>query len=653
MLSQRTKQAIHDLLIQHEEGGYTRGLFTPEQLERISEALEQFAAWLAEHKPKRIREAEKSFSPPQRFSHEDVLCIAYVDHVRDGEVPPAVRLQRFFNAHLTGLYSHLHILPHFPCPVIHPELAGPASRADGGFEAMSYRMDTTYGAPVDLQAIDANLMFDFVLNHLSVKGEWFRRFLEDDAEYRDFFLTISGDRLDSLDISQVFRPRQHHPLFDFTNSRGETKLVWCTFSGTQADINIKNPEVFIKVMESLVKDFVGQGASWIRLDAVGYLVKMLGIEAGEPKTSSFGEPETHNVLKAMNRYLADIAPSVTLVAEVNATKDVIATYYGENGGEAHMVYEFPMAPLSLFAIYTGNAAPVLAWAEERLEHPERIGLAFTSSHDGIGVLPMRDVAPLGDGTPAVEFLIEELERRGAGINHKSQVVDGNQANVPYEACITWAQAILDPEELDLLRADRLGDETIARIADRFVASHSFAFSAPHCVPADYLGAIAVLLNDEKTFQATEHNRNKNRGLVDAAAFAKALNDPETNSEKLVQAVFQRKRALLQARQSAPAFSPYAQCQVGVVKAAGATESLNPVFSVLRHSPDGSDTVLALTNSARTPRRVSLSAGRLGLSTPAVAEDLLSDQRFALDDSAVVLSLRAHQVAWFRLAPGVV
>ena len=437
-------------------------------------------------------------------------------------------------------------------------------------------------------------------------------------------------------------------MFEFTNSKGEKKHVWCTFSATQADINIKNPKVFIKVMEALVKDFVGQGASWIRLDAVGYLVKMLGLEPGEPKTSSFGEPETHNVLRAMNRYMADIAPSVTLVAEVNATKDVIATYYGENKDEAHMVYEFPMAPLSLFAIYTGNSAPVMAWAKERLAHPERIGLAFTNSHDGTGVLAMRDVAALPDGTPSLDFLIDELEKRGAGINYKSQVVDGKPAEVPYEACITWAQAILSSQELGLLKDDRLEDESIALIADRFIASQSYAFSAPQCVPADYLGAVAVLLNDEQTFELTEHNRNKNRGLVDAAAFEKALNNSETCYEKFVRAVFERKRALLEARRSSRAFSPYAGCDVDVVQVAGAADNANPVFSVLRRSPDGTDVLLALTNSAGTIQEVSIAAKRLGLTGPASLTDLLSGQTHALEDGELSLSLRPYQVAWLKV-----
>lgn len=663
MLNRSTREAIAALLIQREEGGHRRGLFDRAQIGRILVALDELAAWLAAHKPERLRAREAAFDPDRRFSHRDALLIAYVDHVEDGEEPPAVILRRFFDAHLAGSYSHLHVLPHFPCPLIHPDLKGPASRADGGFAPMSYRMDPKYGAPADLRAIEADLMLDFVINHLSTRGDWFRGLLSGDPAREGFFVTIPEDKLADLDLSAVFRPRAHHPVIPFADDRGETRHVWCTFSAEQADIEIKNPDVFIAVMEALVKDFVGAGAVWIRLDAVGYLVKMLGIAPGEPKTSCFGIPETHAVLKAMNLYLRDLSPAVTLVAEVNAAKDEIATYYGTDGDEAHLVYEFPLAPLSLFAIYRGDAAAVLAWATERLAHPDRIGLAFTASHDGIGLLPMADVPPLPDGTPALDFLIRELARRGAGINVKSHVVDRRRIEVPYEACITWTQALVTPEEAEAILRDALDTEAIARLADRITASVSFAYSAPHCVPADYLGALAALFNDEDTFARTGHNRDKNRGLISATAFAKALEAPITNRERLLREVFLRRRRLLAARRESAAFSPHARCLVDVVTACtdrshketddgpgpgarGSGPGRKPLYSVFRFAPDGGERLLALTNSTPETWEVTLDRDLFSAQSAEI-RDLLSGRSHLLGARQVRFELAPWAVAWLR------
>jgi|GEM_PF-1728169 len=649
-LSAQAWSAIARRLGHRWEGKYRRGLYSPEQLEDIRQTLDGLARWLADHRPARLQALERDLEPRRRFSARDALCISYVDHVASPEPPPPARvLQRFFNRHLKDAYNHVHILPHFPCPVIHPELRGPASRADGGFEPMSYQMDPRYGEPEDLMGLEAGLMYDFVLNHLSVKSEWFRRFLEDEPGWEDFFLTIPADRLDDLDLSGVFRPRQHHPVIEFTNSRGEKKYVWCTFSPTQADLNIKNPRVFQRLMEALIKDFIGQGAEWIRLDAVGYLVKMLGLEPGEPRTSCFGIEETHDVLKVLHTYLGEIAPAVTLVAEVNATKDVIRTYYGAHGDEAHMAYEFPVAPLSLFAIYRGDTAPLTRWAREKALNPEQIGLSFTSSHDGIGVLPMTDVPELPDGTPALAVLIEELEGRGAGINYKSQIVAGGQRSIPYEACITWLQAVLTGPERQSLLADGLDDAQLARIADRFVVSQAFAMTAPHCVPADYLGAITGQLNDEQTFAITGHNRDKNRGLIDAVQFERILEAPLNAYERLVHLIVRRKRLLWSVRAASAAFSPYARCEVGVVEVdGGAGEATEPVFSVLRRAESDEQTVLVLINSTDSPRSVRLDAHRYGLGRGQVARDLLSQRNHPVAAGALRVPLGPWGLMWLDL-----
>ncbi|MGB4100968.1 MAG: alpha-amylase family glycosyl hydrolase [Alphaproteobacteria bacterium] len=638
-----TKERIERLLVQHEVSGRNRGLFPVEKLPEIMTCLDGLAHWLAETKPELAAAGAKT-----GFDETTVLCISYVDHVAcDDTTHPAVALQKFFNSHLAGLYSHLHILPHFPSPTIHEGVKGPAGRADGGFEAMNYRMDPLFGTPKDLQAIKARLMFDFVLNHLSAKGELFHKFIEDVPGYENAFIHLTDDEVKRLDLAPVFRPREHHPIIPFTSTRGTRKNVWCTFSETQADINILDPKIFCLIMESLVKDFVAEGASWIRLDAVGYLVKMLGLNSREASTDCFGIPETHNILKAMRCFFDDAAPGIALVPEVNATGEIIATYYGENDDEGHIVYDFPSAPISLYTIYREDAVAALEWARKRTMHPERIGLSFTNTHDGIGVLPMAEVQDAPEGRSALDFFVHHVERRGGGINYKAKMVDGKSTRIPYEACITWTQAILTPPELASLKGNRLSEAERALIVDRFMASQSFIYSGPHCVPADYMGMLTTLLNDEELYQIAGHRRNKNRGLVDADAFEKALRAPETSYEWLRHAIFKRKQQFIHTRQLHPAFSPYAPCQVDVIQASNEGK---PVFSVLRQSPKGDQKVLALTNCTHQKQKIRLQSAYASAFKIADSVDILATEGKAKVNLAAdgTLELQPYQVAWLKV-----
>lgn len=649
-LSRETLDRIDALLVQHEWSGMNRGLYTHKQMRHIRQKLLDLAVWLEENEPRFLREADENYTHHSRFNEKTVLCISYVDHidVEDGQKAAAV-LRDFFNEHLAGLYSHVHILPHFPSPIIHADLKGPASRADGGFEAESYWMDMKYGTPDDLDGIDAGLMFDFVLNHLSAKGEWFQKFLENEPGYENFFVTVPADKVETMDLAPIFRPREHHPIVPYTNSKGETKHVWCTFSETQADLNLKEPEVFYGIMEALVKGFIGQGASWIRLDAVGYLIKMMGLEDREMLTSCFGIVETHNMLKMMRAYLNDIAPSATLVPEVNAREEVIKTYYGHDNDEGHLVYEFPSAPLSIFSIYAEDAGAVLEWAAERNKNPEWIGLAFTSSHDGIGVLPMADVADMPDGASALNFLIHQIERRGGGVNYKSKIIAGENVRVPYEACITWMQAVLTPPECAALKGNRMTEEEIDDVVDRFMASQSFIYSAPHCVPADYMGVITSLLNDEALYEFAGHRRNKNRGLINADNFRKAVDNPETNYELLRNKIFNRKKKMIEARQTHPSFSPYALCDVDVVTVEGAVQGRRPVYSVLRHSPHCARKILALTNCTSEEQKIFVGKELFGdISCDHVVDLLGAHEKCTIADDGMHMIMKPFQVSWIRV-----
>ena len=641
-----TLERINKLLVKHEWKGTERGLFSIEDLSLVRDKFIELAGWLAENPPAFMG---KAFDPSHRFDENTVLSIAYPDHVRcENGTKPALALQKFFNGHFKGLYSHLHILPHFRSPKLHEDLAlyGPAGRADGGFEAMDYKMDPDYGTPDDLRAIEAELMFDFVVNHLSVHGPWFEKFLEDEPGYEDFFVTVPEEQMEELDLSPVFRPREHYPIIEFTNKKGKTKHVWCTFSPTQADLNVKNPQVFCTLLEALIKDFIGEGASWIRLDAVGYLVKMLGLDGKEALTSSFGLKETHNILKALNIYFADIAPQVTLVPEVNATGKVIDTYYGEHDDEGHLVYDFPSAPFSLYAIYREDASVALKWAHHRTLRPDWIGLAFTNSHDGIGVLSMADVPNIHDSQTALDFFLHQLERRGAGINYKSKIINGESVRVPYEACIAWLQAILSPAEAAALRGDRLEDGSLEEVVNRFMASQSFIYSGPHCVPADYLGVSTGLLNDEALYEIAGHRRNKNRGVINAQEFERAIANPQTDYDHVRKCIFDRKKDMILARQKYKAFSPYARCDVDVVTVPDAPAETKPVFSVLRHDPAGKYAILCLTNCAEKSQKMMIHSNYFSMLSGRKLKNILNgDRMLEWSEGGTSLTLDPYQVAW--------
>src|SRR5436190_24319931 len=99
-------------------------------------------------------------------------------------------------------------------------------------------------------------------------------------------------------------------------------------------------------MVEVMLTYVVRGADLLRLDAVGYLWKEIG-------TSCLHLPQTHEIVKLLRDVLAEVAPHVALVTETNVPHEDNVRYFGD-GDEAHMVYQFPLAPLLLDAFARGD-----------------------------------------------------------------------------------------------------------------------------------------------------------------------------------------------------------------------------------------------------------------------------------------------------------
>jgi sucrose phosphorylase len=478
-------------------------------------------------------------------SERDVMLITYGDMVRQSGEPPLRTLHRFLQSTAAPAVNSVHLLPFFPYT------------SDDGFSVVDYwQINPDLGDWGDVRAMgsDFRLMFDAVFNHISASSTWFQAFLRDEAPYTSYFHVIDP----AADLSQVVRPRTL-PLLTPFNTPSGVKHVWTTFSDDQIDLNFSTPTVLIETLRALLF-YVAQGATYIRLDAIAFLWKVVG-------TSSIHLEETHEVIRLMRDVLDLAAPQVILITETNVPHVENISYFGDGTDEAQLVYNFALPPLTLHTLRTGDASALTAWAAT-LERPsERTTyFNFTASHDGIGVRPLTGLLP----DDQIAALVQMTQDHGGLINYRG-LPDGGRT--PYELNITYFDAVTHPA---VTGAD---PDTAVR---RFLVSQAIALALMG-LPGVYFHSLYGSRNDHVGVKATGHNRSINREKF----FVGAL-EAELHAEGSIrQRVYAGYRRLLDVRRTQPAFHPLAGQRV---------LNLHPaVFALERQPLDDSPPLLALHN----------------------------------------------------------
>jgi sucrose phosphorylase len=518
-------------------------------------------------------------------TERDAILITYGDQVqRSGEAPLAT-LAGFCRIHLKDVVGGIHILPFYPWT------------SDDGFSVVDYRrIDPALGNWDDVTAMrgDFRLMFDAVVNHISTQSGWFQKFLQDDPQYKDYFIVVDGEP----DLSQVVRPRALPLLTPFQTPSGEKK-VWTTFSDDQVDLNFKNPDVLLEIIDILLM-YAGRGADFIRLDAIAYLWKQIG-------TACIHLPQTHRIVQLMRSVLDDVAPHVQLITETNVPHTDNISYFGDGANEAQMVYNFALPPLTLHAFHTGDARILSEWADSlTLPSDKTTFFNFLASHDGVGLNPARGILSNAD----IDSLVQKALAHGGLISYKHNA-DGSQS--PYEMNINYFDALSNPQ----------GDEPLALQVNRFIAAQAVMLALVG-VPGIYFHSLFGSRGWLEGVKQTGRNRTINRRKCGFDELQGDLADPSS----LRSQVFSRYRALLLARRSLPAFHPHGGQKV--------LDLHNSVFALERTSPDGASRALCLHN---------VSADAVMLAAPfESAKDLLTGNSV----SGTSLSLEPYQILWIQL-----
>jgi len=520
----------------------------------------------------------------------EALLITYGDSLLDPGRPPLAALREFAVRHLDARVSGIHLLPFFPFS------------SDYGFSVEDYlsvRPDLGTWSDVEALNADFRLMFDFVLNHVSAESAWFQGFLRGEAPYRDFFITVDP----ATDLSMVTRPRTTPLLTRFETTDGP-HWVWTTFGPDQVDLDYRNPEVLLRMLEVMLT-YVERGARLLRMDAVAYLWK-------QPGTSCVHLPQTHQVVKLFRDVLDEVAPEVEIVTETNVPHRDNVSYFGDGHDEAQMVYQFPLGPLVLDAFARADATRLTSWAGGLATPSDRTAFFnFLASHDGIGVVPARGLL--------TEIEIENLARRvvayGGQVSNKANA-DGSES--PYELNSTFFDALSDPAN---------ADETWALKLDRFICSQAIMLSLAG-IPGIYIHSLFGSANDQPGFARSGWKRDLNHQRLNLPEVEARLGDPATTTAR----VFTRYARLLEVRRLQPAFHRRSRQRVMEVGPA--------IFGVVRGPADGQSLVALhnLSNSAQVISGDWLTAGRKGW------EDVITGRRIG---GLAALDLTPYEVLWLQ------
>ncbi len=253
-----------------------------------------------------------------------------------------------------------------------------ASPSYHGYDVTDYEhVNRDYGTDADLDRLVAEahrrgmrVMLDLVLNHTSDQHPWFRDSASSaTSPKRDWYVWSPTD---------LGWPQPWNPASGSTWHERNGAWYYGLFWGGMPDLNYRTPAVREEA-KRIARYWLQRGVDGFRLDAIRHLV-----ESG-PGPGQSGSSENHAFLRELRAAVREARPDAVLVGEVWSQAEDIALYYGTDGDELQLLFDFPLASAIVKSVNGGDATDVTyALSEVRREYPPgAVDAPFLTNHDQI------------------------------------------------------------------------------------------------------------------------------------------------------------------------------------------------------------------------------------------------------------------------------
>lgn len=390
-----------------------------------------------------------------------IMLITYADSFGKNLKELKWVLDTYFREEINAV----HILPFYP------------SSGDRGFAPINYRqVAKEFGDWEDIRALAAEyeLMFDFMINHLSRRSPEFLDFVEhhDASPYADLFLRFSkfwpGGEPTQAQVDRLNKRKPCVPCEEIAFADGTTEKIWCTFDEEQMDLNLESQAAW-EYIENTLRFLLEQGAAMIRLDAFAFATKKVDTAC------FFLEPEIWEMMSRVQKILDE--KQIKMLPEIH-DHYTVQLKIAEHG---YPVYDFVLPVMVLHTLYTGSSKRLKHW----LEICPREQQTTLDTHDGLGTV---DVAGLLS-EEELEAVIAQTKQYGANFKWDYSG-DSVGKKVVYQINCSYYSAVGEDDNSYLL-------------------SRAIQFFTPGVPQVYYMGLLAGE-NDYELMERTHYDRNISR-----------------------------------------------------------------------------------------------------------------------------------------------
>lgn len=218
---------------------------------------------------------------------------------------------------------------------------------DNGYDVADYRnIDPRYGTMEDAEnliseagKLGIGIMLDMVFNHTSTEHEWFKKAMEGDPKYMDYYIFRDPKPDGSAPTNWVSKfggnAWEYVPKFN--------KYYLHLFDKTQADLNWENPQVR-EELKDILKFWQNKGVKGFRFDVVNLISKPDAFEddfEGDGRRFYTDGIRVHQYLKELCRDSGLNENGMVTVGEMSSTTiDNCIRYSNPEEKELSMCFSF-------------------------------------------------------------------------------------------------------------------------------------------------------------------------------------------------------------------------------------------------------------------------------------------------------------------------